>query len=294
MIRTNLEKLVDLAVGGTAGHPVSCDSGGRTAWDGGSLPAVAFSGINYTVKTGDPAFDWAGAHEVEPGVAVKNACASSSEGLLALACVGNEAVIVSAALEGKDVKIAGTPGVVTGKVGSGRVLVYFPKRIVERLAVGDRIQIRASGRGLQLLDYPDIRVMNLGPRLLKALNPSEKGGKVRIPVAKVIPGKLLGNGIGVADPWTGDIDIQSTSPEAVREHSLDQLRLGDLVAIADQDCSHGPRWQAGATTVAVVVHGAGRKSGHGPGVNILLTSPKATIEPIITRKANLAELMGLQ
>jgi hypothetical protein len=44
----------------------------------------------------------------------------------------------------------------------------------------------------------------------------------------------------------------------------------------------------------VVVHGASRKSGHGPGVNVLLTSPKATIEPIITRKANLSELMGLQ
>lgn len=294
MIKTNLEKLVDLAVSGSAGHPVSCDAGEKSAYDGGSFVAVGFSGINFSVKVGDSAFDWAGAYEVEPGVALKNCCDEANAGLCALACVGNEAVIVSAKMEGKDTKMQGTPGVVTGKTSSGRVLVYFPKRVVDRITVGDQIQVRASGSGLQLLDYPDVRVMNLGPRLLKALNPSEKSGKVRIPVAKVIPGKLMGSGVGCPNAWAGDYDIQSTSPEAVKEFSLDQLRLGDLVAIADYDCTHGPRWQSGATTVAVVVHGSSRKSGHGPGVNVLLTSPKATLEPIITRKANLAELMGLQ
>jgi len=294
MIKTNLEKLVDLAVSGTAGHPAACDSGEKTAYDGGPFVPVGFSGINFTVKVGDPAFDWAGTHEVGPGVAVKNSCESANEALLALACIGNEAVIVDAKMEGKDAKLKGTPGVVTGKLTAGRVLVYFPRRVVERITVGDQIQIRASGHGLQLLDYPDVRVMNLGPRLLKALNPSEKGGKVRIPVAKVIPGKLMGAGVGRTNTRTCEYDIQSTSPESVKEFSLDQLRLGDLVAIADHDCTHGPRWQQGATTVGVVVHGASRKSGHGPGVNVLLTSPKSTIEPIITRKANLAELMGLQ
>jgi hypothetical protein len=293
MIKTNLEKLVDLAVGGNAGHPASCDSDEKTAYDGGSFVPVGFSGINFTVKVGDPAFDWAGAHEVEPGVAVKNDCEAANEGLNALACIGNEAVLVDAKMEGKDAKLKGTLGVVTGKVCAGRVLIYFPKRVVERITVGDQIQIRASGTGLQLLDYPDVRVMNLGPRLLKALNPSEKSGKVRVPVAKVIPGALMGSGLGCAG-ITGDVDIQSSSPEAVRDLSLDQIRLGDLVAIQDHDASHGGRYHKGAVTIGVVVHGSSRRSGHGPGVNILLTSPKATIEPIITRKANLVELMGLQ
>jgi len=294
MIKTNLEKLVEMAVSGGAGHPAACDSGEKTAFDGGSYMPLRLSGINLTVKVGDSAFDWAGAHEVSPGVAVKNCSEEANEGLLALSCIGNEAVIVSAKMEGKDAKLQGTPGVVTGKLGTGHVLVYFPKRVIERISVGDRIQIRASSHGLQLLDYPDVRVTNLGPRLLKALNPSEKGGKVRIPVAKVIPGKLMGAGVGRTNTRTYEYDIQSTSPEAVKEFSLDQLRLGDLVAIADTDCTHGPRWQQGATTVGVIAHGSSRLSGHGPGVNILLTSPKATIEPIITRKANLAELMGLQ
>jgi hypothetical protein len=294
MIKTNLERLVDLAVSGKAAPPAASDPGERPAFDGGSFVPLRFSGINYTVRVGDSAFGWAGAHEVEPGVAISGDCEESRVGLRTLACIGNDAVLVDAKLEGKDAKLKGALGTVTGKVSSGRVLVSFPKRVVEILAVGDRIQIRASGSGLEFLDYPDVRVLNLGPRLLKALNPSEKGGKVRIPVAKVVPGKLMGHGEGSTSTLAGDFDLQSTSPEAVRELSLDQLRLGDLVAIADIDCSRGPRWQSGATTVAVVVHGASRQSGHGPGVNVVLTSPKATLEPILSRKANLAELMGLQ
>ena len=123
MIKTNLEKLVDLAVSGTAGHPAAFDSGEKTAFDGGSYAPLRLSGINLTVKVGDLAFDWAGAHEVAPGVAIKNSCEESNEALLALACVGNEAVIVDAKMEGKDAKLQGTPGIVTGKLGTGRVLV---------------------------------------------------------------------------------------------------------------------------------------------------------------------------
>ncbi|HVR86932.1 MAG TPA: hypothetical protein VMU54_21595 [Planctomycetota bacterium] len=78
------------------------------------------------------------------------------------------------------------------------------------------------------------------------------------------------------------------------EGSFDQVRLGDPVAIADIDSTRGPRWQPGAPPGAVVGHGASRQSGHGPGVNPVWSSPKATVEPIITRKANLAELLGLQ
>ncbi len=296
MIKTNLEKLVEMAVSGTICHPSVCGKDEKVAFDGSAGVPVGFSGINFSVKVGDPAFDWAGGDQVEPGVAISNCCEESNAGLALYACVGNEAVITEACMEGKDAKLKGTPGVVTGKVGGcdPRVLVYFPKRVVDRLCVGDTIQIRAGGVGLALPDYPDVRVMNMSARLLKALNPSEKGGKVRIPVAKVIPGKLMGNGVGCASGWSGDVDIQSTSPEAVKEYSLDQLRLGDLVAISDHDASHGSRWQGGAISIGVVSHGSSRRAGHGPGVNVLLTSPKGAIEPIITRKANLAELLGLQ
>lgn len=291
MIKTNLEKLVEVAVCGEVSHPAPAEGG--VAWDGAPVETGTFSGIAFNVKVGDPAFDWAGGDHVEPGVGLRNPDPAAHRGLLRFSCIGSEAVIVEARLEGKDVRLKGIPGMVTGKSG-GRVLVHFPRRILDRLCVGDRIQIRASGVGLALLDYPDVRLANMAPRLLRALNPSEKSGRVRIPVAKVVPGKLMGGGVGSPDILDRDYDIQSSSPEAVRECSLDQIRLGDLVAISDHDATHGPRWQPGAVTVGVVVHGSSRRSGHGPGINILMTSPKGTIEPIITRKANLWELMGLQ
>ncbi len=296
MIKTNLEKLVETAVSGDICHPYVWNyPDEKVGYDGGAYVPVGFSGICYNVKVGDPAFDWAWGDHVEPGASIRNGDARSNTGLNMFACIGNEAVLVEARMEGKDAKLKGTPGVVTGKHGGAeRVLVYFPKRVVDRLCVGDRIQIRACGVGMALLDYPDIRVMNCSPRLLRALNPSEKGGKVRLPVAKVIPGKLMGSGLGASTSHTGDYDIQSTSAEAVKEYSLDQIRLGDLVAISDHDAAHGPRWQQGAITVGVVVHGSSRLSGHGPGVNVLMTSARGQIEPIITRKANIAELLGLQ
>jgi hypothetical protein len=292
MIKTNLEKLVDMAVCGDAASPSTCDAAPRTGADGAGYLPVRLSGINFSVKVGDPALDWAGAHETAPGVALANPEGGANEALVALSCIGNDAVVVGARLDGKDVKLVGFAGTVTGKT-CDRVLVHFPRRVVEKLCVGDRIQVRASGAGLKLLDYPDVTCLNLSPRLLKALNPSEKGGRVRIPVAKVIPGKLLGHGLGCATGATGDLDIQAGSPEAVKEYALDQLRLGDLVALADIDAATGGRWQPGSVSVGVVVHGASRRAGRGPGVSPILASPKGAIEPIITRKANLADLLGL-
>lgn len=296
MIKTNLEKLVETAVCGDVCHPFVWNyPDEKVGFDGGAYVPIGFSGITFNVKVGDPAFDWAWGEHVEPGVSIRNSDSRANTGLAMFACIGNEALLVEARMEGKDAKLKGTPGVVTGKNGDAeRVMVYFPRRVVDRLCVGDRIQIRASGVGLVLLDYPDVRVMNCSPRLLRALNPSEKGGKVRLPVAKVIPGKLMGAGLGSTNGFAGDYDIQSTSAEAIKEYSLDQIRLGDLVAISDHDATHGPRWQQGAITVGVVSHGSSRMSGHGPGVNVIMTSPRGMIEPIITRKANIAELLGLQ
>jgi hypothetical protein len=116
---------------------------------------------------------------------------------------------------------------------------------------------------------------------------------VRVPVAKVIPGKLAGAGLGGSHPQSGGCDIQTSSAEVLKEFTLDQVRLGDLVAITDHDATHGHRWQPGAITIGVISHGTSRFAGHGLGVNAILTSPRGTLEPIFTRKANLAEFLGL-
>jgi hypothetical protein len=292
MLKTNQEQLIDLAVSGCISHPTVVKTP-RTAYDGSTYVPVGHTGIAFNLKVGDPAFGWAAGDHAEPGVSVENCCGDANVALCTYACVGNEATIIRAEMEGKDAKLKGATGTVTGK-HDGRVLVYFPKRVIDRLCIGDTVQVRASGVGLKLLDYPHISMMNCGGQLLRALNLSEKSGKVRVPVAKVVPGKLIGSGLGTATSHAGDYDIQSTSAETVKEGSLDQLRLGDLVAITDHDCTHGPRWQPEAVTVGVVVHGSSPRAGHGPGVTPLMTSAKRdAIEPIITRKANLVDLLGL-
>jgi hypothetical protein len=293
MLKTNLEQLIEIAVAGEISHP-TVEKTPRTAYDGTPFVPVGHAGIAFNVKVGDPAFGWAAGDHVEPGVGIsQDCCDECNVALPTYACVGNEATIVSAEMEGKDAKLKGATGTVTGKHG-GRVLIYFPKRILERLCVGDRVQVRAGGVGLKLLDYPHVAVMNCGPQLLRALNLSEKGGKVRVPVAKVVSGKLVGYGLGSSRVHAGDYDIQSSSAEVVREGSLDQLRLGDIVAITDHDATHGPRWQPEAVTVGVIVHGSSPRAGHGPGICPLMTTArKDAIEPIITRKANLVDLLGL-
>ncbi|MBI4565734.1 MAG: DUF4438 domain-containing protein [Planctomycetes bacterium] len=294
MIKSNVEQLVETAVCGSIAHPRCSADDVKAAADGSIFVPVGTSGIAFNVKVGDPAGGWAGADHVEPGLGIRNKDPESNLGLATFSCVGNEAVITEAVFEGKDVKLKGVTGVITGKHRTGeRVFAYFSKRVVDRLCIGDRIQIRAAGTGLKFTDYPDIEIINVGPRLLKALNLSEKNGKVRIPVAKVIPGKLMGAGLGATHPQVGGCDIQTSSAEAVKEYGLDQIRLGDLVAITDHDAAFGHRWQPGAVTVGVISHGTSKYAGHGLGVTGLFSSTKGLIEPIFTRKANLADLLGL-
>ena len=297
MIKTNADSLVEMSVVGEITHPRYSTSGAKydVSYDGKPFIGIGMAGITYNVKVGDPAFGWAWGEHIEPGVSIKNHDESANAGLNLLSCIGNEATVVYAALDSKETKVKGEVGTVTGKHGGvERVMVHFPRKILERLCVGDRIQIRACGVGIKLTDYPDVTVMNCSPALLKAINPSEKGSKVRIQVAKVIPGKIMGSGLGSHCSFKGDYDIQSVSPDAIKEYSIDTIRLGDLVAITDHDSSFGPRWQDGAITIGAIIHGASSVSGHGPGVAVLFTTPKeGLIEPIITRKANIADLLGL-
>lgn len=295
MIKANVEALVEQGVIGDITQPsLGTSTGYRVGHDGTPFVATGNGGICFNVRVGDPAFGWASADRVEPGASIVAPCDASNDALLGLSCIGNEVTVVNAALDGKDVKIKGSTGTVVGKHGGcGHVIVSFPKRVIDRLCVGDRLQVRAAGVGLSLSDFPEIRITNCGPKLFKALNPTVKGNKVRVQVSKVIPGKLVGAGLGASNPVLGDFDIQSVSAEAVKEYDLSALRLGDLVAVTDHDTSWGARFQQGAITIGVIVHGSSTIAGHGPGVCALFSSPTGKLEPIITRKANLADLLPL-
>ena len=104
----------------------------------------------------------------------------------------------------------------------------------------------------------------------------------------------MGSGLGRATVARGDYDIQCFDPATVREFGLDELRLGDLVAILDADNTHGRIYRQGAVSIAVVSHGRSYLAGHGPGVTTLLTSASGAIRAHVDPKANLATILGLR
>jgi hypothetical protein len=183
----------------------------------------------------------------------------------------------------------GKQGRVTGKHGGiEHVLLDFPPAVLEELAIGDKIQIKGYGCGLQFPDLPEIKVLNMDPALVEAINlrsPAE--GRLRVPVTAVVPAKIMGSGIGSAHSNTGDYDIQLFDGPTVEAFDLTNLRLGDFVAISDADATFGRIYRTGGVVIGIVVHSNCVLAGHGPGVMIVMSSRDGRIEPVIDSRANL-------
>ena len=278
---------------GEISSPIFGRSAYRISADGKPIVLPGVGGITYNIRVGDLATGWMADH-VEPGVSVKNKEKSdrfpggANMALNVLACVGNEAKVASG-----DAK--GAKGVVTGKHGGiEHVLVDFPPDILEKLLIGDKILIKAFGVGLRLLDYPDIKVMNMDPRFLEAINPQPNGDKLEIPVTHIIPAAVMGSGLGADQTYSGDYDIQLFDKSTVEKYGLEDLRLGDLVAIQNADHSYGRIYKEGAISIGIVVHSDCVISGHGPGVTTLFTSSDGKIIPKIDPDANIAKLLKLR
>jgi hypothetical protein len=291
MLRTNRRKLVEKAVAGKVSQPRMAL---KTPWliESAGEPRVmpGTGGITYNVTVGDSAIDFVGDH-VEPCVSVTGVDddreRSGLGALSILSCVGNEARIVSG-------PAAGAKGIVTGKHGGvEHVIVDFPADILDKLAVGDAVQIRAAGQGLVILDFPEVHVMNLAPDLFERLGITARGGRLVVPVAHVIPASMMGSGIGSKHSYSGDYDIQLADGEAVRAFGLQSLRIGDMIAITDADCRYGRSIRTGALTIGIVVHGSCITSGHGPGVTVLMTTARKLIVPRIDDGANLGIYLGI-
>jgi len=293
MLRTNVEKLVRISVVGEISSPVFWGSPYRISADGIPIVLPGVGGVTYNVRVGDPATGWEADH-VEPGVSIQNKekderfPGGANMALNVLACVGNTAVVVSESAKGAE-------GVVTGKHGGiEHVLVDFPLETLEKLLIGDKILIKAFGVGLKLLDYSDVRVMNLSPQFLEAIDPQPRRDKLEVPVTHVIPAAVMGSGLGANQAHSGDYDIQLFDDNVKKEYGLEDLRLGDLVAIQDADHSYGRIYKQGAITVGIVVHSDCVVSGHGPGVTTLFTSSNGKIVPRIDSDANIARLLKLR
>jgi hypothetical protein len=292
MLKTNVEKLVKISVIGEIASPTIRNPYNVSA-TGNPVVLPGVGGVTYNVRVGDSACGWEADH-VEPGVSVENKENDARSGQAAntafnlLSCVGNQATVVSG-----DAK--GAKGVVTGKHGGiEHVLVDFSPEVLEKLLPGDRILVKAFGTGLKLVDFPDIKVLNMDPCLLEAWNPKPSGSKLVVPVAHIVPAAIMGSGLGSNQAYTGDYDIQLFDKVVVEQYGLLNLRLGDLVAIIDADHSFGRIYRQGAISVGVVVHSNCVSAGHGPGVTTLITSSEGKIVPQLERTANIASLLKLR
>jgi hypothetical protein len=288
-IKTNKGKLLKVAVQGEIVSPVSLSY--RAQWDGQPKLSVGMGGIKYNLRVGDPAFGWASGDHVEPGVTIrgKDKPSPSDCALAHFACIGNEAKVVTSE-EGKGVK-----GVFTGRHAGSDDMVWFSKEDIEKLSIGDKIQIKAYGVGLKIEGYHDIRVNKCSPRLLESLGIEEVDGKLVVPVVKEVPGFLMGSGVGFSrNTEPVDYDIQTNDPKAIEKYGLESLRLGDIVALKDQLCINGRGYYKGALTIGVIIHGASDFSGHGPGVNPLLSTKDGCLATKLAPDANIALYLGLR
>lgn len=267
MLKTNKDKLVEMAVQGEIAHPrmyyiYDVSHKGEVS----ELP-TGCGGICYNVRVGDDAYGWLADH-LEPGVTVvysrERAKREEYLGLHVPVCVGNRAVVISGDAKGKE-------GIITG-LHTG-VLIDFPQETLEKLCIGDKILIRAFGTGLKLIDFPEIKIMNITPELLEKICNVE-GDTLNIKVRKSVPSNLMGSGIGAISSSYADYDIMTSDEKLLEKYKLKDLKLGDIVLIEDHFCGYGPAYRKGAFTVGVVVHGDSVYSGHGPGVLPFLTSEK--------------------
>lgn len=90
----------------------------------------------------------------------------------------------------------------------------------------------------------------------------------------------------------GDYDIMTSDADAVAEFGIGNLRLGDIVMIYDHDTRYGVAYRKGYVSIGVVVHTDCIRSGHGPGVCMLITGSEDIIKPIYNKNANIGTILN--
>jgi hypothetical protein len=149
--------------------------------------------------------------------------------------------------------------------------------------------------GLKLVEHSAIDVFGIDPSLLKKLAIKERGqNQLEFAVTAKVPSELMGSGLGSDSPFRGDYDIQTSDSKTLERHGLQNLKFGDLVAIMDHQCHYGYCYKKGAITIGVIIHGDSFLAGHGPGVQVIMTSQKkGDITPRIDDKANIGRYLSL-
>lgn len=287
MIKTNKDRLVIQSVQGKIHSPTVANNPYRIDREGLAHILPATGGISYNVKIGDSCMKWVGDH-IEPGVSIKSNDRAENNALMLLACIGNEAKVITG-------EAKGARGFVTGMHGGiDHTLIYFKDEDLKNMAIGDTILVKAHGQGLAIEGHEDIKCMNIDPYLLEKLDiKKSSNGTLKVPVVTEIPAYLMGSGVGSSTAFSGDYDIMTGDEDANREFGINKLRFGDLVLLRDCDNTNGRQYLKGSVSIGVIVHSNCIKSGHGPGVTVIMSSKTSNIEGVVDEKANIGHYLGI-
>ncbi|MDR7584699.1 MAG: DUF4438 domain-containing protein [Armatimonadota bacterium] len=271
-----------MAVGGIISPPTMARGPHRLKASGEPFIPIGTAGVVYNARPGCPAFGWAGDH-LEPAVCVHAVDPEEDHALHYLANLGNDATVVSGEAKGARGRVLGE---------HARFILDFSEDDMRRMCPGDRVQITAWGTGLELLDYPHIRVWKLDPRLLDLMGIEAAGaGVLRVPVTHILPSRTMGSGWEL-NPEYVDQDICSNDPATVAAFGLETLRTGDVVAVTDAEHWTGRGYREGAMVVGVINHGNSWQLGHGPGCMTVLSCRTPHLQPVIDPGANIARYLG--
>lgn len=284
-VSTNVEKLVTQILVGEVWPPLLDRHGFRVDANGHGFLLPGMGGVTLGVHCGDIATRMIGDH-IEPGLSIRHGRESVNYALQFLTCIGNIVTVTSGPSRGKE-------GFVIGY--HAYVLVDMADSHMSDVTTGDTVSIRAIGQGLKLIDHPNIRVKNVSPQLLEGLlGGTNKRGRLDIHVVRKIPPQAIGAGSGMVSEYA-NTDLMGAYPELDESFSLglEDLRIGDLVAMIDQDHSFGRGYREGWITIGVISTGSAALFGHGPGPSTIMSGPAEEFNLIIDESSNIKFLKEL-
>jgi hypothetical protein len=281
-LRSNVDRLVTQVLAGEVWPPLADRHAFRVDPDGTPFVLPGMGGVTLGVHCGDPATGHAGDH-VEPGLSVRHRDAGPNFALQYLTCIGNRLRVASG-------PAAGAEGFVIGQ--HAYVLVDMPEAQLCHVTTGDQVTVFAQGQGLQLADHPSIRVKNCSPQLLELLVGGTAGdGTLEVHVAAHVPPEAVGAGAGMVSEYA-NTDLMGAYAGLGDDLSLglEGLRIGDIVALEDQDHRFGRGYRRGWMTIGVISTGSCQLFGHGPGPSTVMSGPREAFRIVVDAEENLAPL----
>lgn len=279
-VDSNVESLLTQVLAGEVWPPLADRHGYRVDPNGEAFFLPGMGGVTLGVHCGDPATGYASDH-LEPGLSVRHRDVGANYALQYLSCIGNRVVVSSGPAKG-------AAGFVIGQ--HAYVLVDMDGEEMRRVTTGDQVTVFARGQGLKLDRHPAIVVKNCSPDVLAALAGGTTWvGPLEVHVSAVIPPEAIGAGSGMASEYA-NTDLMGAYAGLDEDLSLglELLRVGDIVAMTDQDHRFGRGYRAGWTSIGVISTGSCLLFGHGPGPSTIMSGPSEAFKIVVDDSANLS------